>query len=35
MVSGTAKEFEISYHTKQNFIKAIRDHTNMLQQLGH
>jgi linoleoyl-CoA desaturase len=34
IVSGTAKEFGIPYHTKQNFIEAIRDHTKMLQQLG-
>ena len=34
IVSGTAKEFGIPYNTKQNFIKAIRDHTKMLQQLG-
>ena len=34
IVSATAREFGIPYNTKQNFFKAIRDHTKMLQQLG-
>jgi linoleoyl-CoA desaturase len=34
IVSETAKEYGIPYHSKRTFVEAIRDHVKMLRQLG-
>jgi linoleoyl-CoA desaturase len=34
IVAATAHEYGLPYHTKKNFLSAIRDHYIMLRQLG-